>query len=198
MGVDAVMYVTTKQELTEDDVLNYAYDLSEAFGAAPFFIVRPDNEFNQEPHHCLTLVARSPEDYEYYIPDAVSIIQVHLRSRYYGNGYERGDAPTILAVAAWLESRIPGATIWYGGDYSGVDETPFNETERQKLWEYFCQVGHKFYTGVSEDDAGLTCDLCKKPLVRYGWGEGYAAYRCPSCEYTVETRDGGETWAKPK
>ena len=57
---------------------------------------------------------------------------VTLQARVYRWGFdERGDILTYCAVAEWLETHIPDAEVWYGGDSSSVLAAPFGETERR-------------------------------------------------------------------
>jgi hypothetical protein len=197
MGIDAEMFVKTTIQFTDDEVLDLAYDLASSFGENRFFIKRPGDVFGDESRHCLEIIEEYYQDGPTLKPaNGETFIRVYLWGRYYGEGYERGDLPLYINVAEWLESRIPNAEVFYGGDSSGVCAMPFNNEARMKLWKYFCQVNHAPYYFDKNDDGTKrpVCDLCKKPLHRYGWGRGFAAFSCSGCSLDIETPNKGETF----
>jgi transposase-like protein len=78
---------------------------------------------------------------------------------------------------------------------------------RTELWDHFCEHGNKPYYGVpsprhsrlgleKEDDVP-SCQLCKKPYVRYGGrsGSSFASFLCDGCGHGIQTTNGGKTWA---
>lgn len=199
MGVDAVMGFSCWRDLSESEVLDLSVDLCEAFGAAHFWMTRPSeaNEW-RKPRHA---IHRSDSEWR-----VCGDYTVSLSGRYYGEGYERGDLMLYINVAEWLERRLPGCTVYYGGD-SGDVARPFDRIRRGELFDHFAAYGHKPYRGafdraeIMPRTDGIerpSCDLCLRPLIQHGFGPRYAAFVCHGCGYSTETRDGGETWAKPE
>lgn len=204
MGIDAEMFVRTKEAVTDEQVLQWAIDLHEAFGEFVFVIHRDAPYAFGGDRHCLEIVDAYYQDGPQEDPaDGETFIRAHLYTRYYGKNYERGDLPRIIAVARWLEDRIPGAEVWYGGDSSGVPAEPFGQEERDALWAHFVKVGHRPYTHAGfianrGDIAAPTCGLCKIPMRCYGIGKNYGAFICDGCGWKLTTRDGGKTFEHKK
>ena len=204
MGIDARMLVRTKTTLTDDELRKLSYRISEAFYRQPFWLARP-GEFEWEPtgRHALS---RVPDNYEQdgdpiQPVQGETLIEVHLKGRFYGKGYERGDLPTICAIAEWLEANIPESEIWYGGDSSGVTAMPFGPRERKALKAHFHKHGHLPYTSgfdMHGDVEAPKCDFCHEPMLRFGFGGSYAGFTCVGCGKKMETRDGGKTWTEGK
>jgi hypothetical protein len=203
MGIDAEMFVRTKEKITPQEVLAIARRLAEAFWRDEFFIKHPRSEylFGDKPRHCLSIVKKIEQDGPDILPEeGETFVKVHLTGRYYGVGYERGDLPKLLTIAGWLEANVPGGSVWYGGDSSGVVHKPFGKAQRDKLFKHFCAVGHEPYAGASWCDPNEfplpipKCELCKTPFVRYGAGRTYGAYSCHGCGFHLRTHDSGHTW----
>ena len=204
MGIDAEMFVKTKQEYTSEQVRHMAHNLAEAFGHGRFTIIRPERGYSWLPNgqHCLELVTEYEQDGPPISPEnGEQFIRVHMGTRYYGEGYERGDLPFITGVARWLEARIPDAEVWYGGDSSGVCASHFDKAYREKLWDLFCKTGHEPYQHYFASGRATRpdCDFCLKPMVEFGWGPGeIVRFRCAGCGHVLITADGGETFQVPE
>lgn len=198
MGVDAQMLVRSIPPLPESAVLHLSYRLCEAFGHEHFSIVHPGNKYGWATRHALSIVESYDQDGPTLFPrQGEQFIEVHLRTRYYGMGYERGNLPLILGVADWLERNIRHARILYGGDSSGVIAAPLTSAHRELLLAHFCSVGHVPYaTFGGSNETGPSCPLCKEPTHRFGWGKSYGMYACLGCDWKVETRDGGITFTE--
>lgn len=134
------------------------------------------------------------------------LLKVSLWTRYYGVGYERGDLLTICAVAEWVEANIPNATVWYGGDSSGVLMEPFGPSEREALRKHlYSQHGRDYfnYGGRAGGAAKMPkpCGLCipgEPRFNQHGWGGSYAAVNCAGCGKSFVSGDNGETWTEEK
>ncbi len=199
MGVDAEMVVASPQELDAASLLRLSYETGSAFGPRHFWLDR-EGRYG-EPRHILS----AGTDYEIDLADdAVTVFTVHLVSRYYGENYERGDLPLILALARWFRSKLPGSTVFYGGD-SGIGLAPLTTAREDQLWAHF--VEHQHFPYIDFDRRSLMggdnieqtfCSFCQEPMLRYGWGPNYASFSCPGCGWKQETRDGGQTWTEPK
>jgi len=211
MGIDAEMFVRTTCNHSDDEIKTWSWHLCSAIGPDKFFINRKAKAKDGfEARTALTRISEYEQDGPTIEPEpGETFIRVHLRSRYYGPAYERGDILTICAVAEWLEQNIPSAEVWYGGDSSGVEAEPFNEAKRReyKSLLYTPDKGRAYYDydGLAMpplphenklDPPTSDCALCipdHKPR-RYGWGGGYGAYYCAGCGTHFTTRDNGETW----
>ena len=199
MGIDAQMFVKIRnQRLTQDEVKRLAWELGEAFGPQRFWIIKP-TEWRSDFRGALTIIEEYSQDGDTIYPAVgEQFIECHLGTRYYGEGYERGDLPLIISVAQWLEIKIPGCEVWYGGDSSGVSATAFDAVERARLFRYFVECGHRPYHGYFSDNLGSRaahlCQYCDQPMTQYGFGGDYQSWHCDGCGEKKETRDGGETW----
>ncbi len=201
MGINVEFLVKTTAKITKQHVLEWAYDLASSFESGRFRIVRPENIYDDIPHHCLDIVDEVLQDGEKIYPKNGEIfIRVYLQGRYYNVGYEYGDLPFYINVAEWLESRLPEAEVWYGNDFSGPCIIHFDSLARIELWKHFCNVNHTPYSDYLEEDRfdiiNPTCDLCKKKLHKYSWGNqnNFATFSCSGCGLKVETIDNGQSF----
>lgn len=203
MGIDAQMFVKlTDQRLSESEVKHLAFTLGEAYGPHKFWIFKPNESYNREFRHCLTIINEYHQDGDTIYPAAnEQFIEVHLGTRYYGEGYERGDLPFILSVAEWLERRLRGCQVFYGGDSSGVSAIAFDAVERAKIFAHFADNGHRPYHGYFERGLGNggkeMCPYCEEPMTQYGFGGVggvFKSFTCDGCGEKKETHDGGATW----
>lgn len=210
MGVDACMFFITTEPIEPDDLLALAYSLHESFprgvdvfrgfrnGKAVFTL----DEILAVPRsrHCIEAI----DVYEQDGPDiepapGQCFYEVHLSSRYWGPGYTRGDLPTILMIRRWLLSKVPGCTVLYGGDSSGIEADVFNDELEAELWGLFIERGDTYHSSCRAGDKldnEPVCQMCKRPYRRFGSsGNGqYAAYYCAGCGDSIQTSDGGKTW----
>lgn len=202
MGVDAEMFVRTRQPLMPEQVKLLAWEMGEAFGADRFWIFK---EFDP-PCRALAIVDIYEQDGDDIVPeDGEQFIRVYPSTRYYGKGYERGDLPFLIMLAEWLERRIPSGQVWYGGDSSGICAERFDVSARTALLDHFARVGHFPYSGdprtgsdqsrIHDDGLRRICNFCEMPMRRYGWGGStYGAFYCVGCGLDESTHDGGATW----
>lgn len=180
MGVDARMYVTGVVP-TQKQADDLAYDLGEAFGSSRFWIWDAD-DFSKTSR---AVVLHVPDDADEWEPVRERGYEVRIATRYYGEGYERGDLPFVLAVARWMRDRLPGCVVWYGGD----DQVyPLDAEREQALWNHFVVVGGKPYR--SSWGEGSLC--CGRPMRQYGFG-GSEKFVCPGCGMR-ETRYQGQAF----
>lgn len=134
------------------------------------------------------------------------LLELSLWTRYYGEGYERGDILTICAIAEWIEANMQPCEVWYGGDSSGVCIEPFGDPRRRDLRRHlYSQKGRDYFSswGTAPRKMPPTCGLCvpgEERRQQYGSGMNgeYAAVSCAGCGKNFETRDGGTTWAERK
>ena len=184
MGIDAELLVRTRPGLSTVEVRHLAVDLVEAFWSERFVVIRPDS-FWPNGRHALEIVESWEQDGPTIFPDpGEQFIRVNLATRYYGPSYERGDLPSIVMIADWLERRIADAHIWYGGDSSGVLAEPFGKTEREAMIDHFSTHGHRPYSGFGMRSAGdETCSFCAgNKLVACRWGGRGNGYVCGGCD----------------
>lgn len=187
MGVDARMTVKVPQRLTEEEVRRLAADLAEAFSRKPFWIQPPGPQaWKAEGQHALALRSSGTVG---------CVLTVNLCGRFYGVGYERGDWPTFAAITHWLRLRLPGATVFYGGDGDERLEEMSLEFETV-VWAHFAQHGHRPYTGAFSmpgDPTPPICGFCRVAMHGGSWGPGpIVGFSCPSCGFKSETEDMGK------
>jgi hypothetical protein len=189
MGIDAEMFIKTKIKFTDKELKRLAYELASSFGAERFFI---DRDKKWEGQHCLNFIDKYEQDSPITIyPKAKEFfINVNLGTRYYGVGYERGDLPFIISVTEWLEYKIPNCEVWYGGDSSGIEAIHFNAVERKKLFTHFVNLNHAPYLGHFDGEHKEWCEFCEEPMLQYGFGGTYSAFRCTGCNFKFEIRNG--------
>lgn len=131
-------------------------------------------------------------------------LEVSLWSRYYGIGYERGDILTICAIAEWLEMNLQPCEVWYGGDSSGVEATPFTESARRDMRRHlYGPKGRDYFDRSGQNEKHIKppnpCGLCipgKPRFSQNGWGrEGqWAVFGCSGCAKSFVTEDAGQTF----
>lgn len=215
MGIDATMFVRVSPPLPPEEIERIRFEMCEAFGHDKFMQWRHDEpmgSFGGE-RRALYVVDKWEQDGPDIEPlPGEQFIEVSLGGRYWGPGYERGDFPFLYVLSLWLEKRFGGgATVWYGGDSSGVEAECFGDGLRREFLDHFVRVGNRPYRGdalsgavdrmaqFNKDNPGLAasfskdkppatepetpiCDFCKVPLVRFGWGgTGDKVYGSYSC-----------------
>lgn len=214
MGVDAQMLVRTRTQHTEKEVRRLAVDLCEAFGPDKFWIGEEWPIYAGEKQvgagrHALQIITTYTQDGDDIEPEpGEQFIEVHIATRYYGPDYERGNLPFIVAVAEWIEHRIPDARIFYGGDSSGICAEPFDKTARAEAFAYFAKVGHRPYTGgfgrYVDAAKDVVCGFCDYAMHHCGGGGGlnlptsYEFYRCGGCGKQAVRRASGQVIPVPK
>lgn len=163
MGVDARMFVRLHAEacLSEAQINKLAAKMCATFGVKHFSINKEERSWFPV-RHALSIVPNGV--WEQDGPDIVAspgeqFIQVHFWTRYYGDGYERGNWLLIKAVAEFLESHIPSGKVYYGGDSSGICATRFGTTARAKLHRHFLENGHAPYRGYL--GRGSMSEICR-------------------------------------
>lgn len=193
MGVDAEMFVRTKHKVTDTDLRKWHYSLGCAFHEHLWAFGTHANKVPDKLY--LFRVDRWAQDGPTLYPEkGETFLRLHPRTRYYGPGYERGDFPTIKALAEFLELLIPEAEVWYGGDLSGICAERFGPLEREQMLHHWVENQHRPYLTYGRDTMNSTnpvCPYCHEVCPQYGWGGSYAAsYTCIGCGWERTTRDG--------
>lgn len=216
MGIDAEMLVRVKREVPDDEVRALRMALGGAFGAERFSIFRAVGQRGEAPlqdsydpetgwtkgRHLIERSSVFEQDGPSIEPEeGETLLRVHLATRFYGIGYERGDLPTILSVARFLRDKT-GGEVWYGGDSSGVCARLLDDAFERELWDHFVAVQHEPYYKPDmwggDNIPNVHCAFCNHPMRRFGSGSNgmYAPFYCRGCGARVVTNDGGVTWAK--
>lgn len=219
MGIDAEIMLRVKgPKPTSNQVKAWGWQLAAAIGAAKFFTNKKDG------HGAISFSCSryredgDPEPGTFWTQDGPDIeaepsetlLEVHVWSRYYGVGYERGDLLTLCAIAEWCEVNIPNCAVWYGGDSSGVLMKPWPDVARRALRNHLYSANGKDYArawnGLSQDGAPpirpAPCSLCvgDGDFNETGWGgrgnDPWLKVHCLGCGEDFETRDKGKTWSK--
>lgn len=225
MGIDARMFVRLKGRenwLDPAKELEIAVALARVVGAGNFIITKAFEDWNfGPPHHALSIVKplteQDVEDYEVpelvgrvvYFQDGPPIVadedeqfvEVHLMSRYYAEGYARGDWPTIRAVAEWLEIKFPEGEVWYGGDSGGVLAELFDTAARDDINRYYLTKGHSEYRGAfgglgaRDENAIPVCRCCEQPMQSCG-GAGETFWFCDGCDGRAKSKGSDVSFLK--
>jgi hypothetical protein len=212
MGIDAEMIAIVKRDpkFSKEEVTDLASRLVDSIGAEHFNLLPPE-KYPDLPNgqHALRLVDQYDAGFndETIKPqDGEQIIRVALYGRYYGPGYERGDLPTIIMVAEWLERNLLlcDCRIHYGGDSSGVCQAPFNRAAREELIEHWATCGRDpylkgwgdFAKGQGEHVPEPGCSFCNdRPMYACRWGgafTGCTGWRCSGCLNTANREADGK------
>lgn len=207
MGVDAQMLVRTWQSFTSKEVRRLSVDLCEAFGHSMFMVWEDWKDYETGEvvgRHALEIVTEYTQDGDTLYPEqGETFIEVNLYSRFYGEEYERGPIHDHIAIAEWLEIRVPDARIFYGGDSSGICAEPFDANARRAIFKHFATVGHKPYAGgfgsvFSNGTRQPLCGFCDTAMRNSGGGRDRSFWYCAGCGKKVVTKIGGETLIVPR
>jgi hypothetical protein len=183
MGVDARMFVRTPTKGLPD-LQRVAWEMCASFGAGHFWIAR------ESGRRALAVLERYEQDGPDIFPaPEETFVNVSLRSRYWGPGYERGDLPLILTLAEWLERKFQKGAVWYGGDSSGVCAAPLDSVARAALLDHAASGSHGFLyrLGFSLQRGpgakGQSCEFCGNvPMAEMRWGQGLVGFICIGCD----------------
>lgn len=194
MGVDAQMLVRIPRPVSDNELKAWSY----RFGSMChhwLFLGFKDRQLHK-PLERITIFQQDGDDIR---PEGdETLLEVHLSGRYYGEDYERGDLIAYVGMAEFLETLIPGASVWYGGDSSGICVQPFDKARRAALLKHAATAGHDPYMRdnplISDALSGANplCPSCDVRMARCGYGGhgNYALWRCSGCGWQIERRDG--------
>lgn len=219
MGIDAEMYVEVSDKVTPNEVLVVSRRLVDAVGPDKFWL---RDEFSDYMHaipakgqtmpHALYMVTHetwdsNQNDGVITRPPGKAFVKVSLGSRFYGKGYERGPIDDQLTVARFLKAAWPDGKVFYGGDSSGVAFEEVTPAWEKDILRHFHAVGHTPYRGGFDNplmdqprpgekavQRPKPCPRCLTSMTRNGWGVGFGAFFCGSCNLTLETHDNGQTF----
>lgn len=201
------MFVRLRRDVPAQELIDLRFEMGDAFGSSHFLILK-DGSYGA-PRRAIERIDRYEQDGDDILPEpGETFLEIYLWTRYYGPGYERGDAVFLIALADWLETRT-GGQVWYGGDSSGVLAVHFDRAERAAMWRHFIKVGHLPYRGDPrvgdarssilmghEKAISRRCGFCEVPMARNGFGQHYAGFYCSGCGARHETHDDGQTWTE--
>jgi hypothetical protein len=162
-----------------DDYAKYPDEYEEITGI-PYTADAPaifGQDSNEEPF----LIAKPNEQF----------IEVHLFSRYYGEGYERGDWKTISWVMMWCIFNVPNCEVWYGGDSSGITMEQMTSERMAEMTRHFLTSNGGEY--MRHYKTAHKCEFCDCGVLNLG-GSGYSAaiavkfWQCESCDSQWVTR----------
>jgi predicted RNA binding protein YcfA (HicA-like mRNA interferase family) len=214
LGIDARILLRVKGKPTSNQLKSWGWQLSAALGSEHFFFDKKEGhgvisysntryreEGDPEPG---TIYHQDGDDIE--ASPGETLLTVHVWSRYYGVGYERGDLITLCAIAEWCEVNIPACEVWYGGDSSGILAKHWPDSARRALRNHLYSANGQDYhrawhLGEGRPVRPEPCVLCvgAGDFNECGWsGRGNAPWlkvHCPGCGEYFETHDQGKTWS---
>lgn len=205
VGIDALMYASTTVPIGRQDLCTISYHLMvrwhHALYAGPRRFIQGVEVSGAVP--ALRLVADDPVAKEqgfdpvknlmHIIPDGyrdpgLTWMRVALSGHFYAEDYcEVGDPMDSVAIAAWLESVLPGdVEVFYGGD-DGHELEGFDAARRYELAHHYWEQQVPFTEGA------VVCSLCEYPMdeVRLKPGVSppdharWGAVRCAGCRDVV-------------
>lgn len=216
MGIDAEFFLSikgNKNHIKADEILKHSVRMSKALGHEHFFI--QDEEGKKNPrwgkwHHAMSIVDKLSakeakegymteehagkvvwqQDGEPYVAEKdEQLVRIHVWGRYYDEGYARGNWSFYRTLYAYCRIMYPEATLYYGGDSSGVTAEPLTEERVRQIDEYFFVKAHSEYVrGFSniftrELKKIPECPVCETAMTSNGGGQGTSFFYCQSCSY---------------
>lgn len=187
MGIDARMLVRTHRKVSAEEVKQIAVRAQIAIGTDTLDVSRPGRWY-KNGRHSLTLVegAWEQDGPDIEPENGETFVEVHLTTRFYGPGYERGNLVGILAVARYMRAAFAPCEVWYGGDSSGVLARHLDDKYEAELWAHFMSTEARRYFasfgGLGKRDAhSVHCDFCGINANENMWSGGDTGHYCPSC-----------------
>lgn len=192
MGVDAVLLAKTNEELTDKQIKQLSYKISEAVGHQHFWA---------EPKKGTFALVRAGDEYDYErlpmgMSQAGTLLSVQTTHRYYGPHYTRGPWSIIAATIEWLTRN--GFAVYYGGD-GGDSLSYMDSVAMEDMWDCFAKTGYSTYQNVfTPKDRQYECPYCEGPTYNYMTGNyGQTLTNgCPGCGTHYSTADGGQHWTE--
>jgi hypothetical protein len=181
MGVDSIMIIRVPRPLTDDEVKREAVKAQIALGNNGVLAVDSPGKYTWRPEgrHCLSIIHGEANENIERRPDE-TLIDVGLRTRYYGVGYERGDLVSILAVARWFRIAFAPCEIWYGGDNGTVEQ--LDEVRENDLWVHFMSdAGRAYFSRPPRDGNAIHCTFCDVDAGVFMFSGNESGHVCPSC-----------------
>lgn len=193
MGIDAEIGFRAWRNLTHAEIKDLQYHLLHRFGGENGGIFWTHYNGRDKP----------PVDFIYPVdileqdggPDikAQNLYQLRLFCRYYGPGYERGPAMSLIGTLLYLVRHPLVADVYYFGDSSGIcAEHPMTEDSILGLLSHYIKHGsfpHNNAFDHEQLDNRPSCSYCEKPMLRNGWGGRYAHFCCQGCGQELVFRD---------
>lgn len=185
MGIDAEMFVRVPFKPTEAQLRDWHFRLGSAFHHKLWIFKRRDG-FPQDPYLLFPVDVWEQDGDDIVPDDGETFLRFRPQTRFYGIGYERGDLPTILMLAEFVERLVPGGEVWYGGDSSGVCAERFDAPARNALFDHFVAVQcNPYYSDRGSLMIGKApnpeCPYCKVPCPQFGFGGSYSSHSCQAC-----------------
>jgi hypothetical protein len=109
-------------------------------------------------------------------------LECHMGTRYYGEGYARGDWKTISFVLKWLLLNIPSSEVWYGGDSSGCVLEKMTTRRINAITKFFFDSGHETYSRHFNRGPSYKCQFCQCNVSDTGGGGDISFWYCPGCD----------------
>jgi len=179
MGIDAEMFIRTKETISDESLIERAWRMCATFGWDKFW-VNPDNG-----RRALMFVDQWEQDGPTLQPsNGETFIKVSLCTRYWGPGYERGNLSLLITLAEWWERVFPSSEVWYGGDSSGVCAAHFDKDMRSQFLDHAASKdGFAYRLGFDlNGERPQVCAFCgNAPMSTCRWGKGGTGSVCLGC-----------------
>lgn len=159
MGVDAMMHVDLSRSISDQQLALLTYNFARTFKGLVYHNRR------------IRALERDPE-----VQDR---LRVNLACRYYGESYERGPGPQIIAVADYL-ARATRGLVYYGSDSSDAEDL-CDQAWRERMWALI--LSHPPYRMSGDPQTtGPECSLCHVGTVECGWSGAITIFSCLACD----------------
>lgn len=183
MGIDSHMLLRTKHPIADQRVNQLAWELAASFGHQNFYVT-PNNT------RALYTVPVYYQDGPEIIPEpGETLIRVNVVGRWCDIYSLNSKLFYYAAVAQWLERRVPGCEIWYGGDSSGVLAIPFTPKVRAQCMKHMPRF-HLIMRDPPEPDGQTTCEFCSKNRAKLYLDSKYLIEECLGCQSLYIQIDG--------
>ncbi len=161
MGIDAVIFVRTQRQYSNDELVAMTWRFKEAI--------------NDRTEYVSLAVSKSD----------TLIVEACVCDRYYGDGYERGHWPRLFAIIKWMSLNFTDGVVHYGSDLND-DIQPIDDASLDMLWRHWAAHGNTPYFGQLR--APVVC--CGGEIFENGTdGLGRIGY-CPACPRRYHSRGG--------
>lgn len=192
MGIDArILLRHTGTPFTPAELRKMSHSLGSTVGADKLLI--PDSSWDGDDYKTgienLLPISKVEGDWEQdgdpiHRKWGETFYEVHLWSRYYGPGYERGDWPAIRSIIEFFHHNYAGLAVWYGGDSSGVCAELADADLLAEMNAHYYSNGHRPYHGAFGSFRGTpphVCPRCQEPCADHGGGGGDVFFSCHGC-----------------
>lgn len=204
--IPAKLFIVTKAPVTEQHLQQWCWELGEAFGPNRFDLQAPhlgttDPQFYRRALSPVPGVQLPSGIWAAKADDTTTVLQCHVAASFYGPGLEAGDAPFLLTLMSWLDTKIPFGMLYYGCDLPHIGIKLCDRRMRGALMKHFLDLGHvpfriAFARRLAQHFPAPHCGFCRTPMRQITSGplEGFGGFVCDGCGHGARTLTGGASY----